>query len=401
MNISHSFLYRAPFSVTDNPIGWLEVTDICNISCKGCYRSRALGHRPLEELQEEIRYFREYRNCDNISVAGGEPTTHPQIEEIARTCRDLGMKCVLVTNGVLLNDETLPRLRDAGVTHLGLHIDRFQSRPGWEGADEEKLMELRQYYADLCHRVGGVNCTIGMTVFHDNLHIVPRILNWAADNMGKVTGLVFITYRAVPISDEYTYLVNGKEIPAQELNYTDDDMQAITVTSNRVAEVMNETDPEFQPAAYLNGTNDHLSNKFLMTVRMGRPGRIFGYAGPRTFEIAQTSNHILKGRYTAFVKKPARSPTVLGLGFVDPVLRPGLGRYLLDGLKHPRDMAKPVYTQSITIVQAPDMEEGMGANMCDGCPDMTIYKGRFVNSCRLDEIRKWGGFMSIHRKEQA
>lgn len=30
--------YRLPWSMNDNPIAWIEVTDICNIHCEGCYR---------------------------------------------------------------------------------------------------------------------------------------------------------------------------------------------------------------------------------------------------------------------------------------------------------------------------------------------------------------------------
>jgi hypothetical protein len=29
-------LYRLPWSLHDNPVGWVEVTDACNITCKGC-----------------------------------------------------------------------------------------------------------------------------------------------------------------------------------------------------------------------------------------------------------------------------------------------------------------------------------------------------------------------------
>ena len=31
-------LYRLPWSMNDNAIAWLEITDICNIYCEGCYR---------------------------------------------------------------------------------------------------------------------------------------------------------------------------------------------------------------------------------------------------------------------------------------------------------------------------------------------------------------------------
>jgi hypothetical protein len=33
--------------------------------------------------------------------------------------------------------------------------------------------------------------------------------------------------------------------------------------------------------------------------------------------------------------------------------------------------------------------------MCGSCPDMTYFDGRLVNSCRLDEYRKFGAMMSV------
>jgi hypothetical protein len=33
--------------------------------------------------------------------------------------------------------------------------------------------------------------------------------------------------------------------------------------------------------------------------------------------------------------------------------------------------------------------------MCESCPDITFFNGRLVNSCRLDEYRKFGADMSL------
>jgi len=63
-------MYRFPWSLNDNPIGWLEITDKCNIYCRGCYRLNQTGHKSFEQVKEEIRFLKEWRNCDNISIAG-------------------------------------------------------------------------------------------------------------------------------------------------------------------------------------------------------------------------------------------------------------------------------------------------------------------------------------------
>ena len=49
-------VYRLPWSMNDNPIAWIEVTDICDIHCEGCYRQHLSGHKPLEQLKEAVSY---------------------------------------------------------------------------------------------------------------------------------------------------------------------------------------------------------------------------------------------------------------------------------------------------------------------------------------------------------
>src|SRR5262245_40617184 len=86
-----SSLFRMPWSLTDNPIGWVETTDTCNITCEGCYRDRLVGHKALVDVKAEIDFMRHERNCDNVSIAGGEPLLHPHLEEIVGHVRARGM----------------------------------------------------------------------------------------------------------------------------------------------------------------------------------------------------------------------------------------------------------------------------------------------------------------------
>jgi len=63
-----------PWSLTDNPIAWLEPTATCNIYCEGCYRANVKnGHKPLDEVRRELETFSRFRNFDGVSIAGGIP----------------------------------------------------------------------------------------------------------------------------------------------------------------------------------------------------------------------------------------------------------------------------------------------------------------------------------------
>ncbi len=37
--------YRLPWTLNDNGISWLEVTDACNLTCEGCYRPHIDNHK--------------------------------------------------------------------------------------------------------------------------------------------------------------------------------------------------------------------------------------------------------------------------------------------------------------------------------------------------------------------
>ena len=52
--LDHLRMYRLPWSLTDNPIAWLEPTQACNLACDGCYRQNVKVHKPLKEVEEEL-----------------------------------------------------------------------------------------------------------------------------------------------------------------------------------------------------------------------------------------------------------------------------------------------------------------------------------------------------------
>ena len=403
MPLDKSQMYRMPWSLTDNPIGWLEVTDICNINCKGCYRSTLEGHRDVAELKDEITKFKQIRNCDSISIAGGEPLLHPQIMDLVAHTHQLGMKAVLLSNAQALDTPTLKELKRAGCHYLTLHVDQWQTRAGgWTGKNEIELLELRQQITDRVDDVGGFHLTFGCTVYNENLPYVTAISDWGRKNAGKVDGLVFITFRGVPTPDgvQYESAVDTVDKVDDELSYTTTDLKEIEITSNDVWNKLCEQDPDFHSGAYLGGTVRHTSFKWIVTARMHNKSKVYGYAGPRMMETIQTVNHALRGTYPAYLDRSRIGPLVFSAGFIDPFIKKGAFKYLRDIIRHPRRLFESVYVQSVIIVQAPDLLPDGTCDMCDSCPDMTFYKGELVRSCRWDEYRRYGALLHATWKEE-
>ena len=84
----------------------------------------------------------------------------------------------------------------------------------------------------------------------------------------------------------------------------------------------------------------------------------------------------------------------------DKTLRKALFKYLMYLLMNPIRLFYAVNTLGIGIVQAPDLLPDGRIDMCDDCPDMCVYDGKLVNSCRLDEYRKFGSLLRAHIKKE-
>jgi MoaA/NifB/PqqE/SkfB family radical SAM enzyme len=405
----HRRLYRLPWSLPDNPIAWLEPTEACNLYCEGCYRANQQdGHKTLDRIEEDLRTFARYRTFDGVSIAGGDPLTHPDVVEIVALATRMGYKPILNTNGLALTDDLIVRLKRAGLVGFTLHVDSKQARPGWKRKTEVELNELRLEFAERIARVGGISCAFNATVYEDTLPFVPDIVEWARRHIDKVHVVVFIAYRQAS-GDSGTsmdFWVGDRRIEMSELVYSrpSGDLR-LNISSRDVVAEIRKRFPDFAPCAYLNGTEKADSLKWLLTTYFGTRSEVVGYAGPRFMEWTQTMHHLRHGRFLAYASpstlRHGRSIAAVG-ALVDRSARGALGRYLRGALGRPLSPLPRLHLQSVMIIQPADILADGRMNMCDACPDMTVHEGELVWSCRLEERKAYGGFArGVPRSESA
>jgi len=394
-------LYRLPWSMNDNPIAWLEVTDICNIHCEGCYRQYMTGHKPLEQVKDEVLFFKRWRNPDNVSLAGGEPLIHPQIVDIVAFIAQHGLKPIILTNAVALTPELLRELKKAGVAGFTIHIDSHQNRPRWKGKTERELNELRQHYADMIAAEGGLCVIFNSTVYPSTFHEIPDVVRWGQAHMDRVHGLVFITYRTGTTADTIARDYADRQIDLSQLSYVRESFDEKFVTAPEVYQIIKDNCPEYEPSGYLGGSILHTSYKWLAGALIGSKHRVYGSIGKQTMELAQAGHHAWKGTYLAYLSSARVGAKVFLLSPWDPTVRQAARRWLGDVVRHPGRLFDGLYVQSIGIIQAPDLLPDGRADMCDSCPDMTVYDGKLINSCRMDEYRLFGGFVSVVARSKA
>lgn len=86
---------------------------------------------------------------------------------------------------------------------------------------------------------------------------------------------------------------------------------------------------------------------------------------------------------------------MLLMGLFDKKLRKTFTSYL----KNPLNIFRKLYYQSVMIIQPVDFLEDGRQSMCDGCPDMTVWNGKLVYSCRMEEQLKYGYNLRTYSKE--
>ena len=393
--LDHRTLYRLPWNLADNPIAWLEPTQACNLSCDGCYRQNVKEHKSLAQVDADLDVFRRLRTFDGVSIAGGDPLTHPDLPAIVRRVTAGGHKAVVNTNGLAMTRELLVELKAAGLVGVTFHVDSKQGRPGWRDKDEVDMNDLRTEYADLVESVGDIALAFNSTVYEDTLEQVPDLVAWAAENIDRVQTMVFITLRAAAL-DGFDYFKHGEQVDVSPLVYVSDKVRRTDISAREVVDVIRGRFEDFTPCAYLNGTEDPESFKWLVALRAGSNGRVDGYLGPKFMELAQATYHLMSGRYLSYAP-----PAALGMGravfataWWDGGVRGAARAYASRVVRHPLDLLKRERLQSIAMIQPIDLLPDGRQNMCDGCPDMTVHDGRLVWSCRLEEPRKYGTFLT-------
>src|SRR5271169_2573459 len=95
----------------------------CNLDCGYCNEyDDSSKPVPLEEMKKRLDALADM-GTSIITISGGEPLMHPDLDEVIRHMRRRGMIAGLISNGFYLNRERIERLNEARLEHLQISID--------------------------------------------------------------------------------------------------------------------------------------------------------------------------------------------------------------------------------------------------------------------------------------
>src|SRR5499433_1699623 len=134
---------------TDHPVmAHIVPMRRCNLSCAYCNEYDDFSKPvPVQVMYERIEKLHSL-GTNIITISGGEPLLHPELDLIITRIRRSGIIAGMITNGYLLTAERIQRLNKAGLDHLQISIDNVKpddiSKKSLKVLDK-KLQWLREH----------------------------------------------------------------------------------------------------------------------------------------------------------------------------------------------------------------------------------------------------------------
>ncbi len=147
----------------------------CNLSCTYC--NEFDDHSPPVPTDELFRRIDHLAGLGTsiITLSGGEPMLHPDLDDVIRRIREHGIMAGLLTNGYLLMPDRIDRLNKAGLDHLQISVDNVQP----DDVSKKSLKVLDQKLAMLAEHAEfhiNINSVLGADIHRpeDALEVAQR-----------------------------------------------------------------------------------------------------------------------------------------------------------------------------------------------------------------------------------
>lgn len=173
-------------------VSWMT-TNKCNLRCSHCYQDAG------EAISEELTTAEAKAMIDGIARAGfhlmifsgGEPLMRHDIFELVQYAASKNLRPVFGTNGTLLTEETVGRLKESGASTLGISLDsldpdKHDKFRGVEGSFHQTMEGIRN-----C-RQAGLPFQIHTTVLEWNKDELEDIIDFASSEGAKAVYVFFL-----------------------------------------------------------------------------------------------------------------------------------------------------------------------------------------------------------------
>src|SRR6201994_3884549 len=133
----------------------------CNLACTYCNEYDDFSDPvPVDEMLRRIDHLGRL-GTSVITISGGEPLLHPELDQIIARIRKTGAIAGMITNGYLLMPDRIQRLNKAGLDHMQISIDNVMpdevSKKSLKVLDKklQMLAEHADFHVNINSVVGG------------------------------------------------------------------------------------------------------------------------------------------------------------------------------------------------------------------------------------------------------
>lgn len=139
-----SFIGRALASTRHPVLAHLIPMRRCNLACGYCNEyDHTSAPVPVDVINSRVDKLADL-GTSIITISGGEPMMHPQLDDIIHHIRLRGMIAGLISNGYYFTPERIKRLNKAGLDNLQISIDNVE--PDEVSRKSLRVLEKKLHY---------------------------------------------------------------------------------------------------------------------------------------------------------------------------------------------------------------------------------------------------------------
>ena len=190
-----------------------ELTHRCPLSCPYCSNPIELEKKSNEiDTDTWKRVLTEAVGMGILQAhfSGGEPTARKDLEELVEHACSLGIYTNLITSGVLINEQRLKNLYEAGLDHVQVSFqdtdaDNANKIAGYKG-HEKKITT-----AKLVRKIG-LPLTVNAVMHRQNLHNLEPMINMATELDAERLEVAQVQYYGWALKNQTAFLPSREQL---------------------------------------------------------------------------------------------------------------------------------------------------------------------------------------------
>lgn len=360
------------------PHAILEINQCCNISCQSCYKSKSKQSKSLKQIKIELALLCQKRKLEQITLAGGEPSLHPDLLEIIFLCRKKVSSVNMLSNGLGFSPEKCSAMAKAGLSAVHLHIDSHQKRADLESP--QKINALRDQYTKILAEAG-IDAALSITLYKSDLEKISQSLNYFFKSPFAHNFLITLCKDFSIIAGNIHQKKQNQQEQSPEAVYNSDFEKLMIRLYKKY--------PDFYLASNLSKKKRKwiFYNSFCFS---DHSLQLFPGSGNfnRIFLLADKLSLLFRRKRIFDMRVEQKK--VPGLFILSTLLsfNPGYTSRAIKFWKNWRKSMAKLYYKKLYVQEGPTVKEDGRLEFCRSCPDAAIRKERLVPVCLADALEE-------------